>query len=195
MATVDKKPPEAIPVADAPQSKPRSSLMGKLMLLFFMLAVIGGECVAAYLLTSAYRPSGVAIAAGPLKEAASKGKPAKETIEDTTEKNQTEELEVDLGKFDVNSYQPKANTTSIIDFHLYATIASSEKSAFNASIDQNKNRLRDQILVIVRSADLAELTEPGLGLLKRRILEKSNTILGKAYLQTIIFGDFSFTEQ
>jgi flagellar basal body-associated protein FliL len=194
MATVEKKAPEAVPVVDFPEGKPRSSLMGKLMLLLFMVAVIGGECVAAYLLTSAYRPSGVAIAAGPLKEAASKGKPPKET-EDSAEKSQTEELEVDLGKFDVNSYQPKANTTSIIDFHLYATIASSEKSAFNASIEQNKNRLRDQILVIVRSADLAELTEPGLGLIKRRILEKSNTILGKAYLRTIIFGDFSFTEQ
>jgi flagellar FliL protein len=194
MATVDKKAPEAMPAVDSAEGKPRSSFMRKLMLLFFMAAVIGGECVAAYLLTSAYRPSGVAIAAGPLKEAAGKGKPAKET-EDAAEKSQTEELEVDLGKFDVNSYQPKANTTSIIDFHLYATIASSEKSAFNASIEQNKNRLRDQILVIVRSADLAELTEPGLGLLKRRILEKSNTILGKAYLRTIIFGDFSFTEQ
>ena len=164
------------------------------MLLFFMLAVIGGECIAAYLLTSAYRPSGVAIAAGPLKEPAGKAKPAKEA-EDAAEKPQTEELEVDLGKFDVNSYQPKANTTSIIDFHLYATIASSDKSAFTASIEQNKNRLRDQILVIVRSADLAELTEPGLGLIKRRILEKSNTILGKAFLRTIVFGDFSFTEQ
>jgi flagellar FliL protein len=194
MATVEKKVPEATPDVDSPQSKPRSALMGKLMLLFFMMAVIGGECFAAYLLTSAYRPSGVAIAAGPLKQVAGKAKPAKEA-EDATEKNQTEELEVDLGKFDVNSYQPKANTTSIIDFHLYATVASCDKSAFNASIEQNKNRLRDQILVIVRSADLAELTEPGLGLLKRRILEKSNTILGKAYLRTIVFGDFSFTEQ
>jgi flagellar basal body-associated protein FliL len=194
MATAEKKAPEAAPAVDSSQSKPRSSLMGKLLLLFFMGAVIGGECIAAYLLTSAYRPSGVAIAATPLKEPAGKAKPAKET-EDAAEKNQTEELEVDLGKFDVNSYQPKANTTSIIDFHLYATVASSDKSAFNASIDQNKNRLRDQILVIVRSADLAELTEPGLGLLKRRILEKSNTILGKAFLRTIVFGDFSFTEQ
>jgi flagellar FliL protein len=194
MATVDKKAPEAMPEIDSPEPKPRSSLVRKLMLMFFMLAVIGGECAAAYLLTSAYRPSGVAIAAGPLKPVAGPAKPAKET-EDAAEKNQTEELEVDLGKFDVNSYQPKANTTSIIDFHLYATIASSDKSAFNASIELNKNRLRDQILVIVRSADLAELTEPGLGLLKRRILEKSNTILGKAFLRTIIFGDFSFTEQ
>ncbi len=194
MVSVEKNAPEAMAVVDPPEGKPRGSLMGKLMPLFFMVAVIGGECVAAYLLTSAYRPSGVAIAAGPLKEAAGKGKPAKEA-EDAAEKSQTEELEVDLGKFDVNSYQPKANTTSIIDFHLYATIASSEKSAFNASIELNKNRLRDQILVIVRSADLAELTEPGLGLIKRRILEKSNTILGKAFLRTIIFGDFSFTEQ
>jgi flagellar FliL protein len=194
MATADKKAPEAVPAADSSQPKPRSSLMGKLLLLFFMGATIGGECIAAYLLTSAYRPSGVAIAATPLKEPAGKAKPAKEA-EDVAEKNQTEELEVDLGKFDVNSYQPKANTTSIIDFHLYATVASADKSAFNASIDQNKNRLRDQILVIIRSADLGELTEPGLGLLKRRILEKSNTILGKAFLRTIVFGDFSFTEQ
>ncbi len=194
MAKTEKKSPETTSAVDSAEAKPHSSLMGKLMLLFFMLAVIAGECVAAYVLTSAYRPSGVVMAAGPLKEVASKAKPAKET-EEAAEKNTTDELEVDLGKFDVNSYQPKANTTSFIDFHLYATIASSDKSAFNASIEQNKNRLRDQILVIVRSADLAELTEPGLGLIKRRILEKSNTILGKAFLRTIIFGDFSFTEQ
>jgi flagellar FliL protein len=194
MATADKKATEESAVADSSQPKPRSSVVGKLMLLFFMLAVIGGECAAAYVLTSTYRSTGVAQAAAPAKQVAAKEKPAKEP-DDSADKGQTEETEVDLGKFDVNSYQPKANTTSIIDFHLYATIASSDKSAFGASIEQNKNRLRDQVLVIIRSADLAELTEPGLGLLKRRILEKSNAILGKAFLRTVIFGDFSFTEQ
>jgi flagellar FliL protein len=194
MANVEKQAADVTADVESPQSKPHSSVVGKLLPLFFVLAVIGGECAAAYVLTSAYRPSGVAVAAGPVKPVAGKEKPVKEP-EDPADKGQTEELEVDLGKFDVNSYQPKANTTSIIDFHLYATIASSDKSAFNASIEQNRNRLRDQILVIVRSADLAELTEPGLGLIKRRILEKSNAILGKAFLRTIIFGDFSFTEQ
>jgi len=42
---------------------------------------------------------------------------------------------------------------------------------------------------------VTDLTDAGLGLLKRKILEKSNRILGRPLLQTIIFSEFSFVEQ
>ena len=40
-----------------------------------------------------------------------------------------------------------------------------------------------------------DLTDAGLGLIKRKILEKTNRALGKPLLQTVVFSDFSFVEQ
>ena len=47
----------------------------------------------------------------------------------------------------------------------------------------------------MRSAELTDLTDAGLGLLKRRIQEKSNQTLGKPLLRAVVFSDFSFIEQ
>ena len=47
----------------------------------------------------------------------------------------------------------------------------------------------------MRSADIDDLTEAGLGLIKRKILDKTNRLLAKPYLKKVIFSDFSFVEQ
>jgi hypothetical protein len=51
------------------------------------------------------------------------------------------------------------------------------------------------VIVTLRSSELGDLTDAGLGLIKRRILEKTNRTLGKPYLRSVIFSDFSFIEQ
>ena len=200
MAKAIETPANPEPQSEAP--RPRSSILGKLLLLVFVLVVVGGECGVALVVANSFVASQSG-AATTSKEGAGKEKPEKEKVkhkegekkEGEKTESDAEELEVDLGKFTVTSFQPKSNSTSVIDFHLFAIIAPADRNAFDASIEQNRNRLRDQVIVLVRGADLGELTEPGLGLLKRKILEKSNTILGKPFLRTIIFGDFSFMEQ
>ena len=49
--------------------------------------------------------------------------------------------------------------------------------------------------MIVRSAEITDLTDAGLGLIKRRILETTNKALGKPLLQGVMFSEFSFVEQ
>ncbi|MEJ5342294.1 MAG: flagellar basal body-associated FliL family protein [Thermogutta sp.] len=105
------------------------------------------------------------------------------------------EVEVDLGEFSVTSYQPTTQTTLRIDFHLWGTVDQSLEKDFQAAWAKANNRVRDQILVIVRSAELSELTDAGLGLIKRKILEKVNHALGKPYLKSVVFSEFSFLEQ
>jgi hypothetical protein len=41
------------------------------------------------------------------------------------------------------------------------------------------HRFRDQVIVTFRSAEMADLTDAGLGLMKRTILEKANRRCGK----------------
>ena len=120
-------------------------------------------------------------------------------------------------------FQAATNTTLLIDFHLYGTIAldgqasgteqhdsgghggshgggHGEKPAagedeFSKVFDKHKHRLRDQVITIIRSSELADYSDPSLGLIRRKILEKSNRLLGKPLLEEVIFSDFSIIEQ
>ena len=95
----------------------------------------------------------------------------------------------------MTSFQPETNTTLRIDFHLSATVLEDDLDDFEEFRQTHKNRLREQVIRIMRRAEITDLTDPDLALIKRRILEKSNRVLGKPLLQQIVIGDFSFVEQ
>jgi hypothetical protein len=103
--------------------------------------------------------------------------------------------EVDLGEFTVTAYQPVSSSTLFISFHLYGSVTERQADEFAKRMDDNKHRIRDNVIVIVRSAEITDLTDAGLGLIKRRILETTNKALGKPLLQGVMFSEFSFVEQ
>lgn len=103
--------------------------------------------------------------------------------------------EKDLGQFGVTAFQPASNTTLRIDFHLFATITEADEVEFDHIYASNQHRIREQVIVTVRTSEITDLTDPGLTLIKRKILEKTNRLLGKEYLQNVVFSDFSFVEQ
>jgi flagellar basal body-associated protein FliL len=117
------------------------------------------------------------------------------TAEEPAEEKETTQIETDLGAFTVMAYQPVSSATVRIDFHLYAMISQKDSEEFATRKEGCHARLREQVTVIVRAADIADLTDPGLGLIKRQVLEKINRILGKPLVQGVVFSDFSFIEQ
>ena len=104
-------------------------------------------------------------------------------------------LEVDLGEFSVTAYQPTSETTLRIDFHLWGMVHEDDYDEFLTLMEDNLHRFREQVIVTVRGADITDLTDPGLGLVKRRVLQKTNKILGKPLLRVVILDDYSFIEQ
>ena len=107
----------------------------------------------------------------------------------------SDECEADLGKFTVTSHHVASSSTMRIDFRLYGIVATEHKEEFDALLKANQNRFREQVLVTVRSAEETDLAEAGLGLIKRQILEKTNTLLGKPLVRSVIITDFSHIEQ
>ena len=105
------------------------------------------------------------------------------------------EHEVELGKFNVMIHQPAADVTLRINFHLIGTVEEKEEHEFAELLAKNQHRLRDHIISEIRNSETSDLTDPGLALIKRRILATSNALLGKPILRTIVFSDFSFIEQ
>lgn len=106
-----------------------------------------------------------------------------------------DQMEVDLDQFEVTTQSATSSTTMRVEFHLYGVINASDKEDFERLSKACQHRLRDQILRIVRSAQPKDLTDAGLGLIKRQILEKTNALLGKPLLREVIVSDFSYLEQ
>jgi hypothetical protein len=105
------------------------------------------------------------------------------------------ETEVDLGKYNVIVHHPASNVTLRVNFHLVGTVVADESHEFEELLAKNQHRLRDQAIFEIRNCQIDDLTDPGLALLKRRILAKSNDLLGKPLLRSVVFSDFSFVEQ
>jgi flagellar basal body-associated protein FliL len=191
MAQESSTPNENLEVREqTPATEAKSSVFGKIKILFFVALVIGTECAVVYW----YLPS-AAESAALAGSAVEKKEDAKTAIKHEAEKDQNSQVEVDLGEFNVTAYQPVSNTTLRIDFHLYGTVAAAEQKEFMARLEENLHRFREQVIVTVRSSEITDLTDAGLGLVKRKIMDKTNRMLGKQLLQTIIFSDFSFIEQ
>lgn len=187
-------------------AKRPGGLLGKIKLLAFATLIVTAECLVAYL----YIPvgSGSQAAANtshaaetPEEEGANKkpeegpeGKHGKEN-EHTPPSATKHRVERELGQFSVTTFHPTANTTMRIDFRLYGTIDTAEAEEFDVALEQNQHRIRDQVIVTIRSCELVDLTDAGLGLIKRRILEKTNQALGRPFLKGVVFSDFSYIEQ
>jgi flagellar FliL protein len=105
------------------------------------------------------------------------------------------ETEMELGKFNLVIHQPASNLTLRVNFHLIGTVLEEDKEAFTHLLAKNQHRLRDQVIFEVRSCELSELTDPGLALIKRKILAKSNELLGKPLIKAVVFSEFAFIEQ
>ena len=100
-----------------------------------------------------------------------------------------------LGDFHITTFQPISNTTLRIDFSLYGTVFEDNLDEFLELLDENQHRYRDQVGEIVRGSEVTDFTDSGLGLIKRKILEKTHRLIGKPLLLSVIFSDFSFVEQ
>ena len=194
--------PTAAPTVEATAEK-KSGWFWKLIVLGLIVAVIGAECLFAFVYVSmatdkaATAEVGSATSAAPQSSQDEDGEleQASKEVNGNAKGEIRAERETDLGEYSLSAFQPASNTTLLIDFHLYGTLSAEDETGFSEHFEANKHRIRDQVITTIRSAELADLTDPGLGLIKRQILEKTNRVLGKPLLQGIVFSDFLVVEQ
>ncbi len=112
------------------------------------------------------------------------------------EHGEGEELhEVELGSYNVTRFNPGTNTTLAIDFEVYGTVLADDAAEFEHHFEKSKVRIREQITLTMHGADSSDLTDAGLGLIKRQILEKTNRALGQPLLKELLFSKFNFVER
>ncbi|MCC7087437.1 MAG: flagellar basal body-associated FliL family protein, partial [Pirellulales bacterium] len=103
--------------------------------------------------------------------------------------------EVKLGSYKVTRFNPGTNTTLAIDFEVYGTVLASEAAEFEHRYEKSKARIREQITLTMHGTEAPDLTNAGLGLIKRQILEKTNRALGQPLLKEVLFSKFNFVER
>lgn len=170
-------------------------MLKSILVAVFVSVVILLECGFAYLLipSTADLEAWAKTKEGEHAPASEHGHEGKE--EHKGEHSAEHEAEVELGKFNVIVHRPTDNMTMRVNFHLIGTVPEKEHHEFAELYAKCEHRLRDQIIFEIRKSEAADLSDPGLALLKRKILAKSNELLGKPMLHTIVFSDFAFIEQ
>lgn len=103
--------------------------------------------------------------------------------------------EAPLGTYHVVSYNPATQTSLNIDFELFGVVLASEVEDFNHLFALHEKRINEQVTIAIRGMEAADFTDPGLGLIKRIILEKTNRALGKPLVREAVFSEFSFMER
>jgi len=174
------------------QDAPSGEMANRIKVVGFVAIVVLLECLGAYLFLPEPAATEAQIRAQLAGESSLDLQPEKllDQQDDSHPK-----VEVELGSFSVTAFQPVSNTTLRIDFQLVGIVLADDESELTQLLADRKNRLSDQVIAIMRSAQLNDLTDANLGLIKRRVLEKSNRLLGKPLLQEVVFSEFSFVEQ
>jgi flagellar FliL protein len=169
----------------------KSGLMGKLMIAGFLGGVVMVECALAYFLIPSAEQ--VAVLA---EQNIQKKLPAALHPEDSDEHGEAKvAVEIDLGQYSVSVTRPNSPTVLRVDFHLVGTADEKEAKEVESAYDHHVHRFRDMVISEVRNLEMTDFADPGLGLIKRRILEKSNALFGKPILKSVVFPDFSYFEQ
>jgi flagellar FliL protein len=180
------------PVAAA---KPSRGLFRVVKAIAFVSVIVIVEVVVASMLTpSAQETEKIAHELA----AAEKGESAEhheEDAEDDAHGHSQDLREVELGMYNVTRFNPATNTTLAIDFELFGTVLAEDRADFEHHFENSKARIREQVTMTLHGAQSSDLTDAGLGLIKRQILEKTNRALGEPLLKEVLFSKFNFVER
>ena len=174
--------------ATAPPAS-NKSLLGRLIIAAFMGGIVLTECALAYV----FIPSADDLVQRAEENAKEEMK--KDSDEAVAAKDTKPVVEIELGRFGVTAHQPQSSTTLRVDFTLVGTVLEGEENDFQDLLARNQHRFRDMVIVEIRNSEVADLTDPGLGLIKRRILEKSNALFGRPILRSVFFSDYTYLDQ
>lgn len=183
--------PEAAP--EEPQAKKSSGLIRRLKIPLLILAIVIVEGVVVYLLMPSPADTKVmAMAIEPHEE--HKEEVHELPMEESGHGHGHDFAEVELGEFTITVARLEKNVTRNVSFQLFGGVPADEKEDFTHHFEGVKHRVCDDIDTIVRGADEAALSDPGLSLIKRRILDNTNRILGKPYLKGVYLNEFTYVE-
>jgi hypothetical protein len=173
-------------------SEPKGNLLSRINVLLMLVAIVLGECLVAYLLIpSESQAKGTLGLQAPVQPASLEA--PKETPEPHSSLG-LDLVEIDLDSHSITVTDAATGSTWRVDFKLYGLTTKEDEQELMTVLPRVSKRLRERIDTVIRESDPNDLTEPGLGLIKRKISAKVNEALGKPMLRGVAINDFFFFE-
>ena len=114
------------------------------------------------------------------------------------EKGNEEDVEIiekDLGKYDITIHDSKSGTTYAVDCMVVCTIDKDDDKTFVEMYKDNQYRVREQIMIQFREANIEDLAEKQLGLIKKKISKNINNLFDGKMLREVHLPEFNYYQQ
>lgn len=114
-----------------------------------------------------------------------------ETLSKESENLQFDTAEVKVNEFSVTNNIAEPGATIHVTFNLVALVEQGSASDFEAKVkENNKARVKQAVIEVVRKASLADLNDPQLGTMKRMMKEAVNKVLKKSYVVETVISEY-----
>lgn len=116
--------------------------------------------------------------------------------EEAASVDKTDIVEVEVGTFNSTNSKAVEGTDIHVSFAVSATVSSKNQATFEDAIKNiHPARVRQAIERVTRSSSIENLNDPDLDVLKRKIREDVNKVLGKSYIIEVIVSDYKTMHQ
>ena len=124
-----------------------------------------------------------------------RGQEVADQVEAVKKKNELEEPNptIDLGSFAIRDYRPMRNETAKLNFSIHLSLSELAPDMVAEQLEHWRHRLRDQVIIAVRKSLAIDFQQPGLDVLRRRILLRLNRVLKKPLIAEALLPEFTYT--
>jgi len=114
-----------------------------------------------------------------------------EALSKESENLQVNTSEVMINDFSVTNNIAEPGATIHVTFNLVALVEQGAASDFEAKVKaNNKARVKQAVIEVVRKASLADLNDPQLSTVKRMMKEAINKVLKKSYVIETVISEY-----
>ena len=105
-------------------------------------------------------------------------------------KKEAERVNVAVGKFVIREPRPTENMKLDLRFNLDIVVQQKNKAKLEEEIETHRNRLKDQVITAIRTAQTPEFDEPTLDKIKHRIQIRIRSLLEGIPIEGLYITDY-----
>jgi flagellar FliL protein len=104
-------------------------------------------------------------------------------------------LKLNLGTIQLMNVEPTQGRTAHMSFDMHLTFASDVDPQVIKNLESWQHRLREQVIVAVRTTDINDFLDPELKRFRKQILYRINRMLKAPLVTDALFANFTFSSQ
>lgn len=97
-----------------------------------------------------------------------------------------------VGRFMVRDLRPAEGIKVRLSFTLYAEVAEETRSQAERVIESHRHRIRNEVLIALRTSEQHEFQEPGLDTFRRRINLRLKRVVPALVLERLLIGEYEY---